>query len=193
MLIPVDYAQVNVFMPVSQYPYVPQCTFGVDTREFVGTTTEFAEAIYDIWSTEWAGFLTSNVTFDKVRVKYGPNATGPAEEFGGSASGAVSGESVEPSVAALVTKNTSLGGRQGRGRFYLPGMPESYLNPGGDLTSTGMLQGQSCADAWLAAMNTANIPPVLLHGVGTSDTTPEEITSLTLQGRYGSQRRRNRR
>lgn len=193
MLIPVGYAQVNVFMPVNAFPYVPQCTFGIKTNEFLGTPEEMAEATYDTWAAEWDGFLTSNVTFEKVRLKFGPNSTGPAYEYGGSATGAVGGESVEPSIAALVTKSTAIGGRQGRGRFYLPGMPESYLDPGGTLTSTGILQGQSCADAWLAAMVALDLQPVLLHSVGTSDTTPEDITALTVQARYGSQRRRNRR
>jgi hypothetical protein len=193
VLIPVGFAQVNYFHSVSTWPYIAQCTVGVKTTEFVGTTTEFAEACYDLWATNILNRMTSDVLLTKVRVKYGPNSTGPAEEFAGTATGLQSGPSTNPAECVLISKNTSLGGRQGRGRFYVPGAPAADLDASGLFDTTYVGNVQAWADAWLADMQAANIDPVLLHGVGTSDTTPEDIVSLTVQQRVATQRRRNRR
>lgn len=193
MLIPTGFAQVNITYEVGTWPYRPQNVFGVKTTEFVGTTTEFAEAIYDIWVAEMCAYMTTDVDILQARVKYGPNATGPTEDWNGAASGDETGPTTQPAECMLIRKNTSLGGRQGRGRFYLPGMRSTFLTPSGLWDSSLVTSQQTEVNQWLAAMIAADIPPVLLHGVGTSDTTPEDIVSLTVDSRVATQRRRNRR
>ena len=192
MLIPTGYAQVNYFLPTVNWPNVPQVTCGVDVSSWIGTIDEAAEACYTAFAENILDLLTSNTTLSKVRIKYGPNATGPFVEFAGSAEGSSPDTTEPPAIAILVKKNTALGGRQGQGRMFLPGYATAGVDPAGGL-ATGVAASTTAAfEAWRADHETLLLPLVLLHGVGTSDTTPEPITSFAAQQQVGTQRRRNR-
>lgn len=193
MQIPVNFAQVNYTLTISTYPFLCETTVGISTSEYAGTGGELVDTVYDVFADNLLNRLTSNVILSKVAVKFGPNSTGTTIEVTGTAAGADGSTTVGPMEALLVTKQTALGGRQGRGRFYLPGASSAKLNPSGLWDASWLVSAQADADAWLADMLSADIPPVLLHSEGSSDTTPEPITSLSVQGRVASQRRRNRR
>lgn len=99
--------------------------------------------------------------------------------------------------ATLVRKNTSRGGRRGRGRMYIPPFfpAESAVDPRGIITQTVVDSWNSQLALWLVSMTANALPLFLLH----SDTpegfpvSPDAITSLVCQTVIGTQRGRLRR
>ena len=87
-----------------------------------------------------AGMLGSDWTYRGVEVQLG----NPAGSGGpvGTATAAVVGIAglltMPQNVAGLCHKRTAVGGRRGRGRFYLPGgfLPENVVSPAGAISSS---------------------------------------------------------
>jgi hypothetical protein len=82
--------------------------------------------------------LSGTYTFERIKGKVVSPALGPEEEYIPPAGTAVQGDAAgdsEPSfVSALLSLHTTRGGRSGRGRMFLAGVPEgdtvgSLLNP----------------------------------------------------------------
>jgi hypothetical protein len=90
----------------------------------------------------------------------------------------------------LISKNTALGGRRGRGRIFMPGLPASSLDNSGTWVAG---QPSDMADDWQEiwdAMAFVGYSHVLLHS---NALTPTPVTSLVGQSRVATQRRRARR
>lgn len=193
MLIPEGFAQVNWHIEVEGHPFPAEVTLGLDVSANTDTGQEVADLLYDAW-TDHLGFHTSTfATLTMASVKFGPNDVGPTYEAFGTETGSRAGEVVGPQEAFLIRKSTAIGGRQGRGRMYLPGCLAAQLNPTGlweDQYITDVQSGATSVQSFLAAQN---VFAALLHTVGTPDQTPELITSMTAQSRVATQRRRNRR
>jgi hypothetical protein len=99
--------------------------------------------------------------------------------------------STPPSVAVLVRKSTSTGGKRGRGRFYLPWcLATTSVDEAGNVASAAQANLQTKCDSFKSqlAATPSFMPLVLLHQVGSS--TPSLITGLTVDGRVATQRRR---
>jgi hypothetical protein len=94
--------------------------------------------------------------------------------------------------AVLVRKQTALGGRENRGRMYLP----PFRFGEGDWTPTGILLTANVAtiqaelNAFLTALDNEGLSPVLWHSDGSAGTL---ITGLVCQARLATQRTRMRR
>lgn len=192
MLIPTGYAQVNAFLATNTFPRVGQVTYGISLLDWIGTVAEAAEACYDLFAEHPLSMLTSNTTLTKVRVKKGPNLDGPYAEFGGTETGSQTGESCTPQVSFLIRKNTDKGGRQGAGRMFLGPPQDAAISPNGTVIGSGSSVVTGAFEDWLEAHTTADLPLVLLHGVGTSDTSPEIIRSFSCEALVATQRRRLR-
>lgn len=84
----------------------------------------------------------------------------------GSRVGSIAGDSLPPNVALLVNKNTGLAGRRERGRFYLPGVPES-VSGGTGIVASGHITTVNTALATyfgrFAANPEAALSPAVLH------------------------------
>lgn len=192
MVIPEGYAQVNFRFGGNAVPNGAEVTLGVQ----IADPPKSAGVIATAATTHWVDNILPNQTDDielaSVLVKLGPNDTGPfAEVFSGEDGGSAS-TTWTPQVALLVKKETALGGRKNRGRFYVPGYPESAVESDG-FVSPGTVTGyQANFDAFLADMIAAGFPPVVLHGDGVGGL-PTAITALRVDGRVGTQRRRQRR
>lgn len=134
--------------------------------------------------------LSTSCNVDAVRVKLGPDSTGASAEVFPSYTGTIGGQAAPPNIALLVKKNTPLGGRHGRGRLYVPGMAEFNLDQNGLVNSTVLGLAQDFFTTWAGAMVLAAKPFHLLH----SDTlSPTAISSLVVDGKFATQRRRLRR
>jgi hypothetical protein len=102
--------------------------------------------------------------------------------------------------ATLVHKRTSLGGARGRGRLYVPGVPEGEVSPTGILVAAWRTTLGASFTSFLAAIEAAipgpNTGMVLLHqSVGTPPPgfpPPTIVTALTVDPRIATQRRRLR-
>lgn len=156
---------------------------------------EDVEAIYDLWST-----FTSSMGFplvmiaSGVQVKVGTsNPSAPITfEFTGSDAGSGTNPVDVPTVSLLATKRTNLGGRQGRGRCFLPSPQEGQVNNVGQVDSTfrGNVETAfvSLVEDTATLLGDPSAPlGYLLHA---DNTDPTEITSVAVAGVVASQRRR---
>lgn len=116
-----------------------------------------------------------------------PLTSGNTPETGGSPLGAV-----PQNTAVLVKKVSNLGGRRNRGRFYVPGLPET------DIDNAGNMVGASLA-AWGTAMNNLQLGLesdsfldrlVIFHSA--APLTPTIVASLAVDPKVATQRRRLR-
>lgn len=106
--------------------------------------------------------------------------------------GTRTGSTAPTNVALLVSKLTASGGRKHRGRMYLPAAyvsPSDYL-PNGSVLSTRVTALQTIMTALLTNMNTALFQMRLFHADGS--TAPTTVTSLRVESRLATQRRRLR-
>lgn len=157
-----------------------------------------------------------NLQLSKVVCSLG-NATGdyPIGEYAATQIGTRTEHAASPQVAALVRKNTALGGRRHRGRCYLP----AGFMAGGDVLETGQLLGarqtalQTMMNFFKADIfGSADLGQlVLLHSTATkwelnpagqprrvpdpdapAPPAPTVITSLSVESQVATQRRRLR-
>lgn len=193
MPIPTGYAQANLIFTGGPIPSGAQVTLGLDVSAFAGTPSEAAQEIQDAAvASNLVEQLATGVVLSDVLVKFGPDATGPSGNASGSETG-LEGAATPPNTAILVQKHTAFGGRAGRGRMYLPSPNESKVDPTGLLDSTYVSNIQTSVDAFGAALSTAFLTPVVLHGENSPLTTPSEITGFSVSNRVATQRRRLRR
>jgi hypothetical protein len=191
MIIPVGFAQVNLKFTGVPHPTGAEVTFGVGGGAGALSATEIADAVADAVSS--SGIMAnfdSNSTITSIGVKKGPNSNGPYGEVLTNIPGSVTSTAQPPNTALLVTKNTNLGGRQGRGRLYWPALGANQVLEGGQINPSTAVAMQADFDSFFGKLQVANLPLTLLH----ADTlVPTTITSLTVQGRAATQRRRLRR
>lgn len=194
MIIPDGFAQVNLVFSGSGMPTGGEVTQGINVQAFAGNPTECAETIA-------AGILTSaiedlwvaQVTLAEVRVKFGPNATGPSGVATMGEAGDAGGTGWTPNTSMLVQKVTALGGRAGRGRSYWPGVPEAMVDVAGALDTTFQATAQGVFDDWLAKLAADDLNAVVLHGAGSPISLPTAIQAFVVAPIVATQRRRLRR
>jgi len=190
MTIPAGFAQVNIKFVGASIPTGAEVTFGV-TDGLAEGPEAIAEAVDGLLtSTGCLAPLSQTVDINTILVKVGPDDTGPSAEIPSEGGGGTAGNVAPPNLAVLIRKNTSLGGRHGQGRLFLPGVIETVVGDDGALDTTFRNGLQSDWNDFLAALVLAEIPMTLLHGDATA---PTVVTSLTVQAIAATQRRRLRR
>lgn len=171
---------------------------------------ETAQVAHDHFGGTIAELLSTDVTMGETLVKEGPDETGgsasvtdpPYPGTSGSNSGA-------PQSALLITKNTALGGRRGRGRMFVGGLDESVVLESGIVESSYLTAMQAAIDTFVDAMGTSGLVLALEHGPATvwslatgqprripvagPVADPTDCTTWVLSNRIGTQRRRMRR
>jgi len=194
MIIPSGFAQVNLMFTGSNVPTGAEMTFGVDHSGYSGTPVQAGEDIADIFDgADLEGLMNTSIALTGVLVKYGPNSTGPSGLFTASINGTGSSDGMSSNVAYLIHKNTALGGRAGRGRMFMPGVQEGEVDHQGDVDPTFLGLLNTRWSTFGANMAIADLPLVLLHAAGSPISTPTVVTSLTVDARVATQRRRLRR
>lgn len=189
MIIPEEYGQVNFRHAGIGLPNGAECTLGFNNEGGPLQADEAAEAWATIWAANIVPQMSSSVTFTGTYVKLGPNQFGPFAEFPAAVQGSEGSTCDVPSVAALIIKNTALGGRQGRGRMFLPGLEENEINTGGEISSTRRTLLDAGFVDLMADATTALMLPVVLHNDALA---PTPITSMVTAGLAATQRRRLR-
>lgn len=192
MLIPVDYAQVNFIHSGVGAPHGAQWTLGLQVADFVGSATELATQVGIDWQS--AGMddaMSASVTLDSILVKLGPNATGASAlvPVGVAGSQPASGS---PAVSLLVQKLTGFGGRQGRGRLYIPGVSESLIDPSGVIAGGLVSTAQAAFDDFFDKLTADDLVPVLLHAETSPVSTPYHMDGFSVAAIAATQRRRIR-
>jgi hypothetical protein len=192
MSIPEGYAQVTYRFGGSSAPTGAAVTHGIlvtggDDPETIATDAG------NRWASEMASVVVNTLLLVDVLVKFGPDATGPSAVVAANFPGLAGAAGTSPAVSFLIRKNTSFGGRAGRGRMYHPGVNEPAVNTSGEILAASVLALQAAADDWLGSWVTAGNPWVLLHQAGSPLTEPSIVTSLSVQSVVATQRRRQRR
>lgn len=195
MEIPEGYGQVTIGFTGTMAPTGAAVTYGINIQLpiIAGQLDEIADEAAASFMARFGPAMTNQITLSSVLVKAGPTDTGPSVEKGYNLPGASGNAGGYPGVSYLVSKNTAFGGRAGRGRMFIPGVPEASVDPGGNLSSGTTAGLQTAANDWLADQATNGVPVYLLHNAGGPLTEPTEVTSLTVSNRSATQRRRNRR
>lgn len=165
------------------------------TLGFQNTGDDDAAACVDVYkstfvASDYWDALSTTTDVTELRVKLGPSDTGPSAVTDVNLSGTNGGVPVGPQVSFLLTKNTALGGRRGRGRAFLPGHAATSLTTSGFWDPAHVSFTVSEVTSIILAAGFAGLTPVLLHS---SALTPTPITSLSGATRIATQRRRNRR
>lgn len=193
MLIPSGYAQVNYRYQSQAVPNGAEVTLGLDVSQATLEGDALASALFDAWGEVMANGFTTSTTVVECSVKMGPNSTGPTYVDSGSISGTGSGDAVSPNVSVLVNKLTGIGGRQGRGRMFLPGLAESEANVGGVISPTTRGDIENNLASFVTELNALGVAPALLRSPDSPISAPAPIIGFTVQSVLATQRRRLRR
>lgn len=192
MHIPELFAQVNLIFTGAAVPTGAQVTFGVDNTLTDESASDIGAAVLAaVTSSTLMVNFDSNASLSSILVKKGPPDTGASAITPSGLVGGQSGTAQVPQSAVLIRKETAVGGRTGRGRMFWPAIADTSIVEGGHLTGVVLGNIQTDADAFLAALDTAGLPMVLLHT--DPSRVPDLITSLAVQSLTATQRRRLRR
>lgn len=202
LVIPSGYAECSLSLRNSGDPDAWYVTFGVDARDQLTDPQDLATRI-GLTFMDYFGARFSNTTSSEtltLRLGNGNGSTVPYVApviVGGGSSAAM----LPQNCALLVDKLTSLPGRKGRGRMFIPNiLREGSVNDVGVLDSTFFGEVTNSCQGFLAAlrdgtdsMDGQEAPMVLLHnGTGSAGTLPTLVTSFQPQNVISTQRRRLR-
>lgn len=188
LIIPPGFAQVALRFALEGDADVMITTFGVDLAESAeATAVGIAGAVELTWP---AATLLGGWTFVGVRLAVGQDGGPPAiVDVPSGITGTGSTAGLPTNCAWLVTKQTALGGRQGRGRCYVP----PCVGVEGDVDMNGVLsapQRSGLQDAWDDIV--AGVQGVILHDSTSPAQAPTPITSWVVDRQIATQRRRMR-
>lgn len=149
----------------------------------------WSDASTKLW---WPAAYSSQTTFLGVRVVEHRGAGLISADAAESVPGTGVQDQMPPNCAFLVHKVTTIGGRHNQGRLFLPPawITEASISSSGTLLGADQITLNGRLEASRAAMETAGFNIVLLHGV--SGLTPVTVTSLQVDGKIATQRRRLR-
>lgn len=193
MTIPAGFGQINWLLTGASLPTGAQVTMGIDVSGTTDSPADVAAFAITQWDDHFAPSIVDGYTLSGCLVKFGPEATGPSATVGTTVGGEAPGLPATPNCAYLAQKLTAFGGKAGKGRMYIPGVPEPQMDGAGNLDGTWRANLQTALNLSLAAFDTANVPWVLLHQAGSPLSVPTPITSITVASRIATQRQRLRR
>lgn len=192
LVIPDGFSQVEYRWSLTGDPEVMVHTCGIDNGVIVGDLIGAGLLNSDFLNAWPVGNQASVYTYLGVVLRVG-NASGPPTIFEVPASRVGGNASVSPpaqNTCLLVRKQSSQGGRAGRGRMYMPPFmfDEASISPAGVINSAPVNQIQGFIDAWFHR----NDAYVILHSEG-STLPPSPIGSFIVDPIVATQRRRLRR
>ncbi len=194
---PDGYAIAKLIWTLSGDPQPMICTFGVQNVD-AALPNPMAIEIDNIYRARFvAGALNTNWTYRGVEVQLG-EALGSGGAVGTSVAavvGTASGEPLPQNSAVLVHKRTAVGGRRGRGRFYLPSgfLAEASVTAVGGISSSLLTSLSSILGNFLFDLNAGGLPMVVLHVQNLNLIPPYVVTSLDPDPIIATQRGRLRR
>jgi hypothetical protein len=192
-VIPAGFGQANLRFQGDALPTGAEITFGFD-HDGSASLSDCATAFANAWTvSDIPALQTNGVELVEVLIKLGPNATGPAGVFGFSIPGESVSATYPPNTAMLIRRVTAIGGRSGRGRIYMPGVPEPQADGAGVLDTTYLSDAETAWDNFRGTISLAGLPLVLLHGETSPLSVPTAITDLAVAASLATQRRRLRR
>lgn len=195
VIIPVDCAQISMRWSVAGDSEPMVSTLGVNTPTTSPTPSELAAAVGVAWD---ASALTTAANMGTgwsamtclVTVMTG---TGPVLfEVGTPLAGSGAGATLPNNCAVLIRKQSTQGGRRGRGRNYLPSayLPESTVNQVGTIDPAQVSLITTWFGTFWDGLESAFLYPVLFHSDGGAES---PLLNFTVQPKIATQRTRLRR
>lgn len=160
-----------------------------DGVEASGSADDLANAIFGVWAAEWNGLMHESYTLQRCVIE---TATTIGESTATPVTGGGTGLVSPQNVAYLVDKNTGLRGRKNQGRFFLPGVIATDIEPNGTIDSSAHTLLQAVFDDLFDNINglAAVERHVLLHSLLAD--APTTVVSWVLDQKVATQRRRLR-
>lgn len=155
------------------------------------TATAVADLLEPLYGSLAQALMVSQAEMTEIRVKLGPDDTGFSVIRAINVSGTQGSDPVPANAAILINKVTERGGRQGRGRFFMPAMPDLGDADTGNFPPSALDQFNTDLETFRTDAVTSNLPCVLLHTA--PGVLPDLITALQCQARPATQKRRLRR
>jgi hypothetical protein len=192
LVIPIDHAQVAFQFSLVGDPQVMVSTIGALWNFGAATPQEAADNYADAFAATFtAANIATGYTFKGVRMYVGSGGPGTIiVEAPRSVVGTGAATALPSNCAVLVKKGSATPGRSGRGRMFLPpfGIAEADVNANGEFTPAVLPFVQTKIDNALAGDQWR-----ILHDSTTPGApAPTPITSLIVDGRIATQRRRMR-
>jgi hypothetical protein len=192
--IPPGFGEINMQFNLTGDPQPMITSLGLDLTTGVVPDQTEANTMLTAMQTAFDEVLTATYSIGPGWVIYGQD--GPDDIRVDGTIAPVSGDqAVSPLVsntAVLVRKVTGLGGRRNRGRMYIPGTPETWVDSLGQLELVNLTTWQTQMTNLRADL--IGLPTidnlVVLHE--SAPFTPTVITGLTVQRLVATQRRRLR-
>jgi hypothetical protein len=189
MAIPAGYVRITLPFSGAAVP-----TGAANVLAFANPLDLDADDIQILWNgaigtDPWA-FMSQECQATEMLIKFGPDSTGPQETRAIATGGGTTDDAGGAQVSALIRKSTALGGRRGRGRMYLPAIPEVQVNQGGELVEGFRSALEADTITFFGALATNSLIPCVEH---TDGGTPTAITGWAVPGTVATQRRRQRR
>lgn len=201
LIIPPGFAQAVWSMTLTGDSEPIICTGGLDVSAAGGDFEAAADGAFAAWGANIMPSVSDEYTLDHVTLYVGQDG-GPPLVYDSTLTGSAGGLTNAPlpqNCAHLVRKRTDAAGRRGRGRFYIPGVPEGEVTPTGVLSTTYVDGMTASAQAFLDELATPvgaypSLELVILHrseGIGT-EPAPTPVTQLICESVIATQRRRLR-
>lgn len=197
VIVPITYSQAVIRWGLTGDPSPMVCTLGVGPHPG-HSPTDVAEEIYaDLvmaGSVCAAAQMSTHYQLQGVTVYFQNTGGFEIGAYDDVLQGTGNSTPLPSNCAFLVRKNTTLGGRRNRGRFFVPPFMEVESN----VTPTGAIAANFAAiqarwDVFYNALTSVTplfaLQPVLFHSDGG---TPTPITGFSLQNTIATQRERMR-
>lgn len=195
LVIPPNFSQVVFKWALAGDAEVMVNTLGLDTTD-VTLWPAMVEALATNTRTSLpVTVIAIGYSFLGVTVYRGQDGGPPVvyESTAPAHAGTNAGPALPPNCAFLLRKRTAVGGRKGRGRMFIPagvGVGEDSVPATGVMAEAQRAALETRYNNWIAALGP---DPVLFHDSDSpGSTTPTPITSLTVEARLATVRRRLR-
>lgn len=194
MILPNGHAQLRYYFAGAGLPHGAQITMGLNVELWAGSADALAAACATAYGDSALGVHQCNSAgLQRTEVKFGPLDVGPTGVSGIAVPGVNGSDQAPPNVAALVKKNTGLGGRAGRGRLYFPAIPENEIGDAGVLDDTWYGLFVLKWEDFYNELIGLDVIPEVLHNAGSPIVVPSPIVTLMPDPVVATQRRRLRR
>lgn len=199
LVIPEGFAEASVQLRNAGDPEPWYVTFGLRLLDYPDTPVEAADRAGGIFADTWLSQMNEATTLVGVNLKVGTPSGETISVFAPRGdTGVGSSAKLPQNCALLVRKQTSRGGRSGKGRMYIPNvLPESSVDNVGVIDPATVTAFQDVADSFrlqLAGELSDGTPLVLLHNIAVGvDPVPTPVDFLVVDSLIATQRRRLRR
>lgn len=139
------------------------------------------------------GQMIDEYSLESCVAAFGTSSGDLVAQFVSHSQGTVSDSPITSNCALLVRKNTALGGRRNRGRFFAPPtlLNEGAVDASGNISSGPLASLQTLWTNLFNGLASADLEPQLFHQ-GAFAPSPTPVTSFTVDSLIATQRRRMR-